>query len=165
MIWFIAALAITLVVTVREHLEYRDGLCTAMALFVTGIMSALVAFVIGLLAGTIAYDAEPRTYTFPVVAAQDGSSVHGRFSIFGGYIEEEPYYFFYREHADGGIYQGKIRANDTLIYEDQETQNYIEVSKCDTSMEFWGMSEGCETTYEIHVPEGSVDRDVNFDLE
>lgn len=130
-----------------------------------GAIGAMGGAILGFLVGAFVYDADPYTYTFDVVAANDGSSVQGQFSIFGGYIEEVPYYFFYRENPDGGIYQGKIRANDTLIYEDQETRNFIEVTKCDDDLRLWGFTPTCEKTYEIHVPEGSVKRDVTFDLE
>lgn len=165
MIWFIAALAITLVFVTVEYQSCRDA-WSALGAFLCGVFfGGMLAILIALGVGSFVYDEDTYTYTFPVVAAQDGSNVQGRFSIFGGYIEEVPYYFFYRERPDGGIYQGKIKANSTLIYEDQETQNYIKVTKCHERLAFWGVTPNCDPSYEIHVPEGSVKRDVTFDLE
>lgn len=164
MIWFGIAFVVALLIGIHEAKDV-DLSYGFVAFMCSGMIAGAAALFLSLLVGLNVYEPATHSYSFDVVAAQDGSSVEGRWSIFGGFINEESYYFFYREGSDGGIIQGKVLAANTRIYEDQETRNFIEVTKCNSFLGFWGMSDGCDPTYEIHVPEGSVKRDVEFDLE
>lgn len=165
MIWFILVAFITVTFGVYTAVDSRDWeegfICGGFALIIGGML----ALILMLTVGYIAYDKEYYSYTFDVMAAKDGSSVQGQFGIFGGYIDEEAYYFFYRKYEDGRIEQGKIRADRTSIYQDQETRAFIEVTKTEDGLKFWGLPPGDEPRYEIHVPDGSVIQDVEFDLE
>jgi hypothetical protein len=165
MIWFLIAVLIGIGSGIREHVKYRDTVSTIMGTVVPMFMAGFVAVFICIFAGMAAYDEEPHSYTFDVMAAKDGSSINGRFGIFGGFIDEKSYYFFYRKHSDGRIEQGKILASRTSIYQDQETQSYIKVTKYDSDIGFWGFIPGDDPRYEIHVPDGSVIETVEFDLE
>lgn len=129
-------------------------------------IGGFVALFVSLLVGAFVYDAKYDEYQFDVMAANDGSVVQGRFGIFSGYIDEESYYFFYREYEDGRIEQGRIKESQTAIYQDQETDAFIKVRKDEGfDLGLWGIRPGYETRYEIHVPKGSVIEDVRFDLE
>lgn len=166
MIWFGIAFVVAVVLAVRQFRNSYDPYFEAFAAFIlTSLLGGLAAFLLSLGVGLNLYEKDENTYAFDVVAAKDGSSIEGGWSIFGGFVDDESYYFYYRQDADGGITQGKIRAANARIYEDQETRNYIEVTECDSHLWFWGLIDGCEPTYEIHVTEGSVKQDVEFDLE
>lgn len=165
MIWFWAASAIAVVFGLWIGIGDRDplsgfmmGLC---ALFVCGV----VAIVVALGVGAVVYDPEPYSYEFDVLAAKDNSVTQGHFGIFGGTIDEEQYYFFYREFADGRIEQGRIREDSTVIYQDQEARSFIKVTRSNSEAKFWGVILPTGPTYEIHVPPGSVIENVEFDLE
>lgn len=164
MIWVIVIpilLAIIIPLAYTKWDPYWDGFnigCCILCGLVFGVCA-------GLFIALDRYDPITKEVTWDVVAAKDGSSVEGRFSIFAGYIDEDPYYFYYQQGADGGIRQGKIPAEGTVIYEDQESRSFIQKNTCPTEWRFWGRTGGCYTTYEIHVPKGSVKRDVEFDLE
>jgi hypothetical protein len=107
-------------------------------------------------------------WSFNIQAAADGSLTNGSFFIFGGQIEEEPMYFFYRED-NGVIRQGHIPVANTVIIEDQESRGFIKVTTQSTEMVvdplYVYVPFGGEKEYEIHVPKGSVVRQFNFDLE
>lgn len=164
MIWILAAVIITvwsfIYYTITDDVWSGTG-----AGLVTAFVSGASAFALCAVLGAVLYDPEPNVYTFDVLAAKDGSSTEGHFGIFGGTIDEVQYYFFYRQFADGHIEQGKIREADTVIYEDQESRSYIQVSRADLDMEFWGINHSQGPDYEIHVPPGSVLPVVEFDLE
>lgn len=164
MIWFIIAILVAIGFAVREYRRW-DLASAAMCGFFTLFASCAAALIISLVVGIVVYDPDHYSYDFDVMAAKDGSAVQGRFGIFGGFIDEKPYYFFYREFNDGRIKQGRIPANDTAIYQDQENDAFITVHKTRAGINFWGFSEDEEPTYEIHVPDGSVIQDVEFDLE
>lgn len=165
MIWFAIALVVALAIGVAEARVMKDWFSGVFVFFGSAVVGGLVASIVSLLVGDFVYDKEPDQFTFDVKAAKDGSALEGRFSIFGGYINDEAYYFYYREYGDGSIKQGKIAADRTVIYEDQETRSYIEVTKYGQDLRLWGFNPGGDTTYEIHVPSGSVKQEVEFDLE
>lgn len=99
-----------------------------------------------------------------VIAAKDGSQSSGNFSIFFGYVDEEPRYFYYYE-KNGGFVQGNVSVEDTTIYEDQESDSYLTIQKYKSELLAWGTRPVEDTRYEFHVPKGSVQRTVEFDLE
>ncbi len=115
-------------------------------------------------------------WRFPIVASGDNTLTGGSFGIFGGSIDEEPVYFFYRKNGPV-IRQGNIPTNITGIYQDTELgKEYISVHKTDANCDpewsgdtvwwrqpvvFWtGVK-----TYQIHVDDGSVVEIHRFDLE
>lgn len=165
MIWFGLALAVALLFGVSAWRYNGDSLDGTVMFVLSAAIGGSIALILSLVVGLNLYEKDTYEYSFDIVAAKDGSSMHGSFSIFGGFIDEEPYYFFYRQYADGSIRQGKISADHTAIFEDQETRNYVEVTKCDSHLWFWGFVDGCDPSYEIHVPAGSVRQEIEFDLE
>lgn len=165
MIFFYLAIAIAVVSGAwawRNTNEVFEGIFTTV--FV-GIFAFLAAVVLSQVIGSLVYDQDVRERSFKVVAASDSNLTEGQFSIFGGFIGETPYYFYYRQDVDGGIRQGRIPADNTVIFEDQETRPFIIVRTCPETMRFWGESSSCLPSYEIHAPKGSVDRSVEFNLE
>lgn len=164
MIWILAAVIITVGYAVYYALT-EDVWTGAGAGLMAAFVSGASAFALCVASGAVLYNPETYTYTFDVLAAKDGSATEGNFGIFGGTIDEEQYYFFYRRFADGHIEQGRIREADTVIYQDQESRAYIQVTRADLQLEFWGVNHTQGPVYEIHVPEGSVVQTVEFDLE
>jgi hypothetical protein len=166
MVWFVIAGLATVLIGISYGITDRSWLSGLGGGTIAAVVAAGAAIIVSLFIGMVLYDAEYRRYSFDVVAANDGTTLQGSFGIFGGFVDEEPYYFFYRKYSDGRIKQGKIPANDTDIYEDQETDAFITVFKPVNDLELWGIRpEGSGKHYEIHVPAGSVVQGAEFDLE
>lgn len=160
MIWFFIAFLVAFVACVKT-VELDRG----MVFFLTFVAGSFVAAVIGGFLG-MAHDQEVETYQFDILAAKDNSVIEGRFGVFSGYIGEEQYYFFYRKNLEtGAIRQGKIPAELTELYEDEENVAYIEVNKPKGHISLFSYSLADQKRYEIHVPPGSVDPTYKFDLE
>lgn len=152
---------------------YRNGTIWGIAIGV------VLWFAASLIYTEVAYeDAEPtECWRFPIVASADTTLTSGRWGIFGGYVNEMPVYFYYREYSDGAVRQGNIPAKGTPIYQDEETSPHIRVLKtrCDPSIGvdndgsewFWGFADmrgGFDRSYEIHVPADSVVEHHTYDL-
>lgn len=144
--------------------DWEDSLFYA---FFTSVPVIIVVAVLAFLVGSMAYDVEPKEpYEIQVVAAKDGGSlVQGGFSIFAGYVDERPQYVYYYKTDDGGVAQNHVETEDTVIYEDQESRSYIVVHKTREGLDFFGVRPWRAVQYEIHVPAGSVKKEVEFDLE
>lgn len=163
----IVLMIVSIVINIQDAIKYNDGIPSS-AVF--GVVMGVFMSVILLIPATIAttgFAPEIRKHTgdIPIVAAVDNTRLEGNFYLFGGSINEKPVYAFYRQDADGAIRQGWVPVNDTVIYEDQEDRGFIKVYKdgC-TEFTFWFLP-GCEGKYyEIHVPENSVTKSFEFDL-
>lgn len=88
----------------------------------------------------------------------DHNGIKGRFSLFGGYIEDEPAYTYYEKRSDGGYELRRVEADNAVIYEDTENEAYLVVEMSPAlDVTKWTMVFGAATPrYEFHVPKGSV---------
>lgn len=140
--------------------------------FVGMIPGAFFGAIVGLfvvlgLSFTGSYDiTEERRYD--LVAAKDGAETEGGFFLFAGYIDESLVYRFYYRQGDGGIKGGELDADYAVIYEDGGNEYVIKAKgKSARWYRFGGAPNlnGYYARHEFHVPEGSVDRQVEFDLD
>lgn len=86
------------------------------------------------------------------------SSTQGAFFLGTGSVNNESYYFFYKELNDGGYELSKVRTCSAVIYEDSEDP-YIESI---AGIEYKGETyhdirqHRCMKLHDIHVPEGTI---------
>lgn len=172
----VIGLAVLLTQVVGELRSDRTdfGIVFMMFLFIPIITAVVACVVYFAVAAPVGHATGVRPihdpYTFPIVAAADGSQTEGSLFLFGGTINEEPVYFFYRQGSDGSIRQGHVNTESSVIYEDTETEGYVVVNRYREHCTTWGCAVDLErdqrrNKYEIHVPPGSVKRQFNFDLE
>lgn len=137
--------------------------------FMAILLSVLItAFVLFLASGTtssvteIEYDIASDT---KIIALKDNQNVNGNFYIFGGYVDEDLYYYYAYE-TEFGYKTEKLKADNAYIkYTDEEP--HIERYVGDFANEgayFWGVPM-CDDRYIIYVPEGTVTNEFNVDLE
>ena len=100
-----------------------------------------------------------------IIALKDNQNVNGSFYILGGYVDEDPYYYYATE-TEFGYKTEKMKADNAYIkYTDNEP--HIERYVGDFANEgtyFWGFPM-CDDRYIIYVPEGTVTNEFNVDLE
>lgn len=105
-----------------------------------------------------------------LIAAADGQSLSGGGFIFFS-IGSQSRYFYYTQNEDGGIIQGSVPTARTVLYEDSspEEARIVEITYEESTgscwVWCWPVNVPGPRNWIIHVPEGSVIRDFNFDLE
>lgn len=115
-----------------------------------------------------------------LVAIINTQSLEGSFGgnifLIAGRVESTPYYIFYFKTPEGGKKLSKLRAESATIYEEKRTDAYMaQIKKKKVYATFdkrsgiffpvmplSGLSETGE--YAIHVPEGTIKRELNLDL-
>lgn len=112
-----------------------------------------------------------------LVAAGDRFSTESRGSfvfVVGSFSSNENFtYHYFFKHPDGGIEHAQARSGALLIYEDRSPGDAVltERRPCKVSEPSWwhfGSRRSCDSYWEphgLHVPPGSVTRDISFDLE
>lgn len=133
--------------------------------------AVIIMSVIAFIGGNIAvnqnndHDIE-EIHWLDLVAVADGSHTKGSFSIFSGSISEEQYYFFYYNDGNGGYKQSKVPAYKTQIIEKPDARpELIKVVDHDYGWRSLGYEAGNGSTWKIIVPEGTIVRQYNLDLE
>lgn len=116
----------------------------------------------------------------PLICAKDSTSITGNMSGGGsviiwhvqGSVSEKSVYKYYYPLDDGGIKQGTIPAEDTIIYFIKEEERpHIETTVTTTyDLNYnnkpatrWEGTERTKITYKLYVPEGSVTNEYEFD--
>ena len=111
---------------------------------------------------------------------KDHIGPEGHFFFLGsGSIEAEGYYFYYYELPDGGKMLDKIPADQTTVYEEENrTDGFIEkyigyynytgrvtFTWFDHPIDIKRSVGDYDVKYKVYIPEGSITRDFNLDLE
>lgn len=131
--------------------------------FVFGLLAFFVSDVLAIVIGIF----PDKVETFErknIVALQDNNSVSGSFFLFSGQIDGVSYYH-YMEQKDGYKVAGKIRADNSRIYEDGE--NFIEECRIEFKNKNWNNSAAIWNTRcdsRIHIPKDSITNEFNIDL-
>lgn len=103
-----------------------------------------------------------------LVAFSDGRSVEGPFFLGSGYVQETPYYFFYRKTSDGGIVQGSVPAVNSVLYEEADDVAGAHMKtlawRTRSDWALWFSSGRVRYSYQIYVPKGTVVRQFVVDL-
>lgn len=99
------------------------------------MLYGLVIFIVSIIWGGIAYgigqsfDAKPVEgghHKLAVIRDKDG--LEGRFFLGSGFIQSDPYYFYYSETENSGLRPGKLRADNsvTVYQEDRKNAELVE---------------------------------------
>lgn len=118
-----------------------------------------------------------------IYAMADGSGISGRFFLGSGTIKNTEYYYYYEEQDGGGMKQKKVPVDNTIIFEHTDSSAFL-ITKTDILPEsHWaigwavfdgsgscgcaqnGSAVGPGTTYDFHIPTGSIQHNYNLDLE
>lgn len=102
-------------------------------------------------------------YTEELVAIRDkdgvSGSMHGGLFLFSGYIQNTPYYQFYRRESDGSLVPDKVDcSNNVKIFEEDRPDAKLVVygNECPGWYWIFGFMDDGEWKYEFHVPKGTV---------
>jgi len=109
-------------------LSDRSLLKSILIFVLSGVLIALSVFQYNILQNSL-YNETSETRTYELVSLQDDSQVKGKFSgrsfyVYGSLSTEEVYNFYYKT-SDGGFQRGKIDANRTVIYEDNNCKPVV----------------------------------------
>jgi len=91
-------------------------------------------------------------------------SISGGMFIFSGQVNSSPYYFYYTKNEDGSYQPGKVRADSSVRIFEEDTDSPRLVTKQTETDRWWVEVFGlCDTAtrYEIHVPKGTVRREMS----
>lgn len=175
MFWYLTPPAIAVLVFIAvSRKAFREGDSLGSSLCAGLLSSLLCGVMASMLSAGFATALSPSSYSvgeypeyqhqFEIIAAADSTLTEGRFYLFGGSIEEEPVYFYYRQSDDGSVRQGNLPTNRSVIYEDTAGDGYVEVWKECQETSFWRIEACGAAEYRIHVPPNSITRGFEFDL-
>lgn len=103
-----------------------------------------------------------------IYAINDNTSTKGQSFLFSGYVKEELVYRIFVEEENGGKKVKEIKSTNATIYEEENSNRYIETYKYIYTNNFvkWllGQYTWADTTYKIHIPEGSITTEYKLDL-
>jgi len=97
-----------------------------------------------------------KQYTQEIVAFNNGSSVDGRWFLFGGYMGTSPIYKYLWKQKDEGIRLSWINSNRCTIYETDKENPHITVIT-----NFWNNS---RDWIHIFIPKNSVKYEYKLEL-
>jgi len=134
------------------------------------VIGIIYSFII---AGIGAYENRPHDELIseetPLLSLQDGNTIEGAFFLGCGHINGVMKYSLYIRTDEGGIKMQQLPVDDTLIYEDEESNPYIlEYNLWDVSPSGDILSKSSTDWweypyYELHVPLGTVIQEYNLD--
>lgn len=146
--------------------------------FLGGLVGIIGGLIIGFLLSIIIGAFLPKhtvvSETIPIAAFSDHTSVHGKFFLGSGVIDENMYYFYYKQNPNGSYSFNKLETDCVEIIEDSGVQPHIIKyrkkfdSKNGILFGFVPLSGtracGCVCKIEIIVPNNTIYRNFNLDL-
>lgn len=171
MLWFIlAAIIFTIVVVIvymNEWTDLGEKIGFSVMLAITFFLAALIISLIG--GAILSCDDDNVTYTktedIKIIALKDNQNVSGSFYIFGGYVDENLYYYYATE-TELGYKTEKLKAENAYIKYTNETPR-IETYKVEfvrDSLNWFGIPLG-KDRHIIYCPENTITTEFNIDLE
>lgn len=91
----------------------------------------------GILGWMIGNPQEEKFQEIHLVAFKDGQSVKGSFYLGCGSVQGASIYSYYTERSDGGIIQGSVYADSSIIYEQNRNDAVLEVWLTKTAYGKW----------------------------
>jgi hypothetical protein len=164
---------VVLVIIITIVITAYYGITSELPDVATWIVAGMFTFLFTLMGvALLSVITEDREYEevdrFAIVASADSSLTSGRFSIFGGTVNEEPVFFYYSQQEGGSIRQGHVPASQSSIYEGGDGEVIVLANIEQRPASWWrfgfGESGRFKRQYEFHVPEGSVLQQHTFDL-
>ena len=112
---------------------------------------------------TATYEKQETLYA-EIVSIKDNSEIEGNFILGTGGISEKQYYYFYKKLGEGYKID-KLECSDCIIFEENIQSGYInKIETMPTKYKSIIMF-GKQTEYHIYIPEGSIIKQFNLDLE
>jgi hypothetical protein len=116
-----------------------------------------------------------QTNKVDIVALSNSALLHGEYFLFGGYVNQNPVYYYYQKTSDGGFVEKNISANNVVIYQDTASEGYILIieTKSVADKNFakkYNKWVPIQSYYsdnfkiEIHVPPNTIIQQFNLDL-
>lgn len=148
--------------------DFAEGLIHFLLLILEIAASLVVVILMSLFANeciareNITYEIES---TNSIVALKDNQNISGSFFIFGGY-EDEDLYYYYAEETDIGIRTNKVLAKDAYIIYDNNNPRIEEIEAVKFK-HWWNYIYAfpLDNYTKLYVPDGTVTSDYNIDLE
>lgn len=89
------------------------------------------------------------------------NSVYGSFSLGYGTVSSYNQYLYYKDSGTGGLLLDSVKADGTVIYQDENDKPYVRKTEnvafdTKTGIANRGNLRNYSVTYEIHVPKGTV---------
>jgi len=143
----------------------------------TGLLLALFfSWCVPLITGEILDDRYLRERTVVearLLSIKDNSVLEGKFFLLAGAINEEIYYFYYKQDSDGAISLERIATNSAKLYEDAEPgtayilriERFVPPAVVTQTKWFFLPDTRFVLQREIHVPQGTVIRQFVLDAE
>ena len=169
MIWIIIGFIVSIVIIIYICCdEYNDFGEKIFLSFATLLVSALFTFIVLLGASAIISCDEPNynmVSDTKIVALKDNQNISGNFYIFGGYVNEDLYYYYATETEFGYKTEKVSSANAYIKYTDGETHiERYEGEFASKKAYVWGFPMYVDK-YIIYCPDGTVTNEFNVDLE
>ena len=170
MFWLICGFIIWVIFTISFCCNCWYDLSEKIFLSITFAMITILIALLGLLmtssiaTGCVEIDYNISSDT-KIIALKDNQNVNGNFYIFGGYVNEELYYYYAKE-TEFGYKTDKIPANDVYIKyteSDPHIEEYTGTFKNDI-VSFFAVPLNCYR-YVIYCPENTITTEFNVDLE
>lgn len=172
MIWFIIGFIISVIVIIYllyENWWYYDfgekiGV-PLLVLLCSTLASILVFFFASIVVNEVCEIDYRQTSDTKIIALKDNQNISGNFYIFGGYIDEDLYYYYATE-TEFGYKTEKIKADSVYIkytdgnahieeYAAMFADDYVNLFGCPLN----------NSRYVIYCPEGTITNEFNIDLE
>lgn len=114
-----AGLIISLIVVIKETIDYGWEWWDIPTVFLTSILGVLIGFLLSPLIAAFGAEIpivpEGEPVKTELIALEDGNGIHGSFYLGHGYIESDQYYYYLSE-TPKGITQSKINVDDNKVY-------------------------------------------------
>lgn len=96
-----------------------------------------------------------------LVAIRDKDGVAGHFFLGSGFVNSDPYYFYYEQVKDGGFRPGKVRVGQGVrVYEEDRQDAELVEFEWDVDLKWaWAIafpSNAGGYSYDFHVPRGTI---------
>lgn len=170
MIWFIIGLIVFIVITVIICCDDWYGIGEKIADSLFALFCTFgISFIVCLIASVITTACAEPVYSVvsdtKIIALKDNQNVSGSFYIFGGYVDEDLYYYYATE-TEFGYKTEKIEADNAYIkYTDGETHIERYEGKFASDIAYVFGLPMYDDRYVIYCPEGTVTNEFKVDLE
>ena len=173
LIWIFALISFILYL-IKEYKEYNslelgDYFMSFLASLLVAVITVGVVVITSLVIDHNSNKELTVTDIKTIYAFNDNSSIKGQSFLFSGYVKEELVYRMFVEENGGKKVKEIKSINATIYEEDEKSDRYIETYKYIYTNNFvkWllGQYTWDDTTYKVHIPEGSITTEYKIDLQ
>jgi hypothetical protein len=156
-----------IIVCIRYESDFLETLDSMLAMgLISFLITVIISFTGGILFTHDAFKEVKSAERTQLVALQDNSGVSGNFFLGAGHIDGQPVYTYMYEVEGKGYKVAQVKAGESYVnycvgnpYIDKITYQFKPVILRFLFIDFYGTD-----TY-IFVPEGTIQKDFNIDLQ